>query len=139
MTLSWLSFIPNTLRHLAFLSGILGNRWKEAPGFWLELLPQLVAYFYYFIIYFIYYVQVYCIILVCTSTDSHSSHTVFIVQVSCLSPWSLKMCSWYSCSHVHVLNCPPANFAIHDDTLHTAKEQSDVTSYIPCILSLACN
>ena len=32
-TLSWLSFILNTLCHLALLSQSLGNRWKKAPGF----------------------------------------------------------------------------------------------------------
>ena len=71
-SLSWLSF---TLSHLALLSRSLGNRWKEVPGFWLGLLSQLVM-----------YVHAYCIILDRTSTDSHSSHTVVNVQVSCLSP-----------------------------------------------------
>jgi len=34
------------------LSQSLGNQWKEAPGFWLRLSPQLVM-----------YVQAYCIVL----------------------------------------------------------------------------
>ena len=121
-TLSWLSFIPNMLSHLSLLSQLLGNRWKEAPGFWLGLLSQLVM-----------YVQAYCIILDCTSTDSHSSHTVVNVQVSCLSPCSLKLCNRYSCSHARISNHPLADFTIHYNTLRTAKEQPDVTSDIPCI------
>ena len=32
-THSWLSFIPNTLCHLALVYRSLGNRWKEAPVF----------------------------------------------------------------------------------------------------------
>ena len=119
-TLSWLSFIPNMLSHLALLSQSLGNWWKEVPG--------LVT-----------YVLAYCIILDRTSTDSHSSHTVINVQVSCLSLWLLKFCNQYSCSHARVSNHPPANFAIHYNTLCTAKEQPDVTSDIPCIPSFVCN
>jgi len=42
-------------------------------------------------------------------------------------------------SHARVSQHPPADFAIHYNTLRTAKEQPDVTSYIPCILSLVCN
>ena len=45
----------------------------------------------------------------------------------------------YSCSHACVSKHPPADLAIHHNTLRAAKEQPDVTSYIPCILSLACN
>ena len=127
-TLSWLSFIPNMLSHLTLLSRLLGNRWKEAPGFWLGLLWQLVT-----------YVQAFCVILDHASTDSHSSPTVMNVQVSCLSPWSLESCNQYSCSYTRVSNRPPADFAIHYNTLRAAKEQPDVTSYIPCILSLSCN
>ena len=33
------------------------------------------------------------------SFESHSSHTVFNAQVSCLLLWSLKLCNQYSCSH----------------------------------------
>jgi len=87
-TLSWLSLIPNMLCHLALLSRSLGNRWKEAPGFWLWLLSQLVT-----------YVQACLVVLDHTSNDSHSSHTVVNVQVSCLSLWSLKLGHRYSCSH----------------------------------------
>ena len=75
-TLSWLSFISDMLSHLTLLSRWLGNRWKEAPGFWLGLLSQLIM-----------YVQAYCIVLDHTSTDFHSSHIIVNVQVSCLSPW----------------------------------------------------
>ena len=127
-TLSWLSFIPNTLCHLALLSRSLANRWKEALGFQLGLLSQLVT-----------YVQAYRVVLDRTSTDSHSSHTVVNVQVSCLSLWLLKLGNRYSCSHPRVSKCPPADLAIHYNTLRAAKEQPDVTSYIPCILLLACN
>jgi len=88
-TFSSLSFITNMLSHLALLSQLLGNRWKEAPVFWLGLLSQLVT-----------YVQGYCIVLDCTSTDFHYSHTVINVQVFCLSLWSLKLCNRYCCSHV---------------------------------------
>ena len=56
VTLSWLSFISDTLSHLALLSRSLGNRWKEVPEFWLGLLSQLVM-----------YVQVYCVVLDRTS------------------------------------------------------------------------
>ena len=59
-----------------------------------------------------------------------------LFQVSCLSPWSLKLGNWYSCSHTRVSKHPPADFAIHDNT---AKEQPNLTSDIPCILSLTCN
>jgi len=127
-TLSWLSFVPDMLSHLTLLSWSLGNRWKEALGFWLGLLSQLVT-----------YVQVYRVVLDRTSTDSHSSHTVVNVQVSCLSLWSLKLGSRYSCSHARVSKCPSADFAIHYNSLRAVKEQPDVTSYIPCVLSLACN
>ena len=78
-TLSWLSFISDTLSHLAFLSRLLGNRWKEVPRFWIGLLSQLVM-----------YVQAFLVVLDHTSTDSHSSHTVVNVQVSCLSPGYLN-------------------------------------------------
>jgi len=54
--------------------------------------------------------------LVVTSTDSHSLHIVVNVQVSFLSLWSLKLGNRYSCSHVHVLKHPPADFAIHYNT-----------------------
>ena len=94
-TLSWLSFIPNMLSHLTVLSWLLGNRWKEVARFWLGLLSQLIT-----------YVQGYYVILDCTSTDSHSSHTVVNVQVSCLSLWSLKLGNRYSCSHAHISNRP---------------------------------
>jgi len=89
-TLSWFSFIPNTLSHLTLLSRSLGNHSQTlpspaqiafAPGF---LLSQLVT-----------YVQAYCVILDCTSTDSHFFHTVVKVQVSCLSSWSLKLCNQF--------------------------------------------
>jgi len=116
------------LSHLTLLSGSLGNRWKEVPGFWLGLLWQLVM-----------HVQAFCVILDLASTDSHSSPTVMNVQVSCLSPWSLKLCNRYSCSYTRVSNRPPADFAIYYNTLHAAKEQPDVTSDIPCILLLVCN
>ena len=36
-----------------------------------------------------------CVVVVLVRT-SHSSQTVFFVQVSCLSPWSLKLCYQYS-------------------------------------------
>jgi len=85
------------------------------------------------------YVQAYRVILDRTSTDSHSSHTVINVQVSCLSLWLHKLGNRYSCSHARISKHPPADLAIHYNTLHAAKEQPDVTSYIPCILSLACN
>ena len=62
-TLSWLSFISDTLSHLAFLSRSLGNRWKEVPRFWIGLLSQLIM-----------YVQAFLIVRDRTSTDSHSSH-----------------------------------------------------------------
>ena len=127
-TFTWLSLIPNTLCHLALLSRSLGNRWREAPGFWLGLLSQLFT-----------YVQAYRVVLDRTSTDSHSSHTVVNVQVSCLSLWSFKLGNWYSCSHTRVSKCPSPDLAIYYNTLRAAKEQPDVTSYIPCILSLACN
>jgi len=72
-TLSWLSFIPNMLSHLALLSRLIGNQWKEVPRFWLGLLWQFVT-----------YVQAFCVVLDCTLTDSHSSPNVMSVQVSCL-------------------------------------------------------
>ena len=65
--------------------------------------------------------------------------TVVNVQVPCLSLWSLKLGNPYSCSHARVSKRPPADLAIYYNTLHAAKEQPDVTSYIPCIISLACN
>ena len=75
-----------------------------------------------------------------TSTDSHSSHTVVNIQVCCLSPWSLKLGNRYSCSHACISKCPPADLAIHYNILlRAAREQPDVTSYIPCILLPACN
>ena len=98
---------------------------KEVPGFWLGLLSQLIM-----------YVKAYCVVLNHISSDSHSSHTVVNIQVSCLSSSSLKLGNWYSCSHTCVSKRPSADFAIHHNT---AKEQLDVTSYVPCILSLACN
>jgi len=52
---------------------------------------------------------------------------------------SVKLCNRCNCSHAHISNHPPANFTIHYNTWHTAKEQPDVTSDIPHILSLACN
>jgi len=82
------------------------------------------------------YVKVCCVVLNHVSSDSHSSHTIVNIQVSCLSSSSLKLVNWYSCSHAYVSKRPPAGFAIHHNT---AKEELDVTSYIPCILSLACN
>ena len=124
-TLSWLSFISDTLNHLTLLSRSLRNRWKEASGIWLGLLSQLVT-----------YVQVYRVVLNRTSTDSHSLHTVVNVQVSCLSLRLLKLGNRYSCSNARVSKRPPADLAIHRNTLRAAKEQPDVTSYIPCILSL---
>ena len=47
----------------------------------------------------------------------------------------------YHCSHLNARASkrPPADLAIHYNTLHDAKEQADVTSYLPCIPSLACN
>jgi len=36
----------------------------------------------------------------------------------------------YSCSHMQVSNCPPANFAIHYSILHASKDQPDVVSDI---------
>ena len=127
-TLSWLSFIPNTLSDLALLSRLLRNQWKGEPSFWLGLLSQLVT-----------CVQVYRVVLDRTSTNSHSSHTIVSVQLSCLS---LKLGNWSSCDHVNISNHPPADFVIHCNTLRTRtykKKQLDVTSYIPCILSLTCN
>jgi len=55
---------------------------------------------------------------------------VINVQVSYLSQWSLKVRNWYRCSHAHISNHPPADFAIHCNTLRTAKEQPDMTSDI---------
>ena len=46
----------------------------------------------------------YLIRLPCSVCTSHSSHTVINVQVTCLSPWSLKLCNCYSCSHVCIAN-----------------------------------
>ena len=112
-TLSWLSFISDTLNHLTLLSRSLRNRWKEASGIWLGLLSQLVT-----------YVQVYRVVLNRTSTDSHSLHTVVNVQVCCLSLWSFKLGN----RHTRVSKHPPANFAIHYNTLRVAKEQPDVMS-----------
>ena len=83
--------------------------------------------------------QAYRVVLDRTSTDSHSPHTVVNVKVCCLSLWLLKLGYRYSCSHARVSKRPPADLAIHHNTLRAAKEQPDVTSYIPCILSLACN
>ena len=105
-TLSWLSFISDTLNHLTLLSRSLRNRWKEASGIWLGLLSQLVT-----------YVQAYRVVLDRTSTDSHSLHTVVNVQVSCLSLWLLKLGNRYSCSHARVSKRPPADLAIHHNTL----------------------
>ena len=48
-----------------------------------------------------------------TSNDSHSSHAVVNVQVSCLSLWSLKLGHRYSCSHARVSKRPPADLASH--------------------------
>ena len=76
------------------------------------------------------YEQAYRVVLDRTSTDSHSSHTVVNVQVTCLSLWSLKLGNRYSCSHARVSKRPPADLAIHHNTLRAAKEQPDVTSYI---------
>ena len=112
-TISWLSFIPSTLSNLALLSQSLGNRWKAAPGFLLGLWSQLVT-----------YVQAYCVLLDRTST-------LHILSLTSRSPayhlghlnWVIG--NWYSCTRVS--KCPPA-----------AKEQPDVTSYIPCILLLVC-
>jgi len=99
--------------------------WKsveEAPVFWLGLLSQLIMYVDH------------------TSPNSHSSHTVVNVQVSCLSLWPLKLCNRCSCNPACVfLKRPPADFAIHYNTLLAAKEQLDATSYIPCILFLVHN
>ena len=61
------------------------------------------------------------------------------VQVPCLSLWSLKLGNRNSCSDARVSKRPPADLAIHYNTLRAAKEQSDVTSCIPCILSVARN
>jgi len=66
VTLSWLSFILNTLSHLTLLSRSLGNQSREALGFWLGLLPQPFT-----------YVQAWYVVLIHTSTNSHSLHTIF--------------------------------------------------------------
>jgi len=127
VTLSWLSFIPNMLCHLTLLCLSLGNWWREVPGFWLGLLSQLVT-----------YVQAYCVVLNRNSTYSHSSHTVVNAQVSCLSLWSLKFGNQYSCSHARfkALTC---QFSHSLQYFMCCKRATDVTSYIPCILSLAYN
>jgi len=114
MTLSWLSFVPDMLSHLALLSWSLGNWWKEAFVFWLGLLSQLVM-----------YVQEYCVVL--DLTDSHSSHTIVNIQVSCLTPWSLKLGNRYSCSHSRVSKRPPADLAIPLHTLRAAKRATGCT------------
>ena len=41
----------------------------------------------------------------------YSLHTVLNTQVSCLSPWSLKLGNRYCCSHACISNCPPADFS----------------------------
>ena len=121
----WLSFIPNMLSRLNLLSRSLGNRWKEVPEFWLGLLSQLVT-----------YVQAYSVLLIRTSTDSHSSQTIVNIQVRGRSPVYNHVYNGYTHSHARVSYRPPADFAICFNTLHAAKEQPDVTSDIPCILSL---
>ena len=64
--------------------------------------------------------------------------------------WHLILCTpAYHCGYLNwvigivvamrLSKRPPADLAIHYNTLRAAKEQPDVTSYIPCIPSLACN
>ena len=47
----------------------------------------------------------------CMQEPRYSLHTVLNTQVSCLSPWSLKLGNWYCCSYACISNCPPADFS----------------------------
>ena len=118
-TLSWLSFIWDTLSHLTLLCKSLGNQWKEAPGFWLGLLSQFIMYVDH------------------TSPNSHSSHTVVNVQVSCLSPWSLKLCNRCSCSPRARFKVPTCRFC-HSLQYFTCCKRATGCDIIHSLHTFAC-
>ena len=70
--LSCLPSIQNTLNHLGLVPGSLGNRWK-ALGSWLGLMVGCCRNT-------LQVCPAYCVVLVRTSTDSHSLHTVFTAR-----------------------------------------------------------
>jgi len=69
-----------------------------------------------------------CVILLRTSTDRHSSHTFFNAQVSCLSPWSLRLCHQYSFSYAHISTAHLPILPLTAILKVAAKEQPDMTS-----------
>ena len=118
-TLSWLSFISDTLSHLTLLSRSLEHRWKEAPGFWLGLLSQLIM-----------YVQAYWLfsivpqsilnlripLLTSRSAAYHRGHLNWVIGIV------VAMCAFQS---AHLLILP-----FTTTLLHAAQEQPYVMSYI---------
>jgi len=82
----------------------------------------------------------------CTASFSIVSQPILTLRIPLLTSRSPA----YHCGHLNwvigivVATCAfqsahLPDLAIHYNTLRAVKEQSDVTSYIPCILSLACN
>lgn len=69
-----------------------------------------------------------CVVLLRTSTDRHSSHTFFNAQVSCLSPWSLRLCHQYSFSYAHISTAHLPILPLTAILKVAAKEQPDMTS-----------
>ena len=127
-TLSWLSFIPDMLSYLALLSLLLGNRWKEVPGFWLGLLSNSL----------------------CMSRRTASFSIVPQPILTLRIPSLTSRSAAYHRGHLNwVISIVVATRAFQSAhllvlpfttiLLRAAKEQPDVTSYIPCILLLACN
>ena len=120
-TLSWLSFIPNTLSHLVLLSRSLGNRWKETPGFWLGLLSQLVT-----------YVQAYCVVLDRTSRIPSFTSRSAAYHRGHLNRSSCSHARAFQSAHLPVLPFTTIPFKC-------CKRATGCDVIHPCILSLACN
>ena len=126
--LSCLASIQNTLNRLGLLPGSLGNRWKKVLGSWLGLLPQ--------------HLQVcpaYCVVLVRTSTDSHSLHTVFTAR-SLVSHHSHMNCVIGMVSVTRRFQTAPLPILPFTAILNVAtKEQPDVMSRESNSFTLVCN
>ena len=81
----------------------------------------------------------YCVVLVRTSTDSHSLHTVFTARSLVKQPQSHELCNPYGFSHAQVSNRPLPILPFTAILNLAIKEQPDVTSRQSNSFALVCN
>ena len=126
--LSCLPSIQNTLNHLGLVPGSLGNRWKKALGSGLGCCHNTLQ-----------VCPAYCVVLVRTSTDSHSLHTVFTTR-SLVHHHSHMNCVIGMVLVTRRFQTAPLPILPFTAILNVAtKEQPDVTSRQSNSFTLVCN